>query len=151
MLEKLQKLILGTVIKNENFTLNQLPEAICIFFISIFIVFFTPFLGIIDSMIMLANEEGLKHLALSSFKSAFITVPIQLIIISFFSEVKRLKKIRTCLCGFIYWIRYCFKMLDLLDRPSFQHLSGVIQLILGLFTILASILVRLCVRRKIIP
>ena len=150
MLEKLQKLILGTVIKNENFTLNQLPEAICIFFISIFIVFFTPFLGIIDSMIMLANEEGLKHLALSSFKSAFITVPIQLIIISFFSEVKRLKKYGLAF-GFIYWIRYCFKMLDLLDRPSFQHLSGVIQLILGLFPILASILVRLCVRRKIIP
>jgi hypothetical protein len=150
MFAKLQRLVLGVEIKRENFTFKQLPEIIGIVFITLLILLFTPFLEIVDRIIVLANEDGLKQLALTSFKTAFITTPIQLVIISLFSEIKDpLKKYGLAFASLLSGFLVVFVMLDLLNDPSMENISGFFQLILGSFPIISAIIVRVCIKRNL--
>jgi hypothetical protein len=151
LLERLQKLILGVVIKRENFTLKQLPEIIGIIIITLLVVVFSPFLETIDRIIASANEEGLKHLALSSFKTSFIITPAQLVIISLFSEIKNpLKKYGIAFGALLSGFIVVYAILILLNDPLMENLSGFFQIILGLFPIITVIIVRVAVKKKII-
>ncbi len=151
LLERLQRLVFGVEIKRENFTLKQLPEIIGIIIITLLVVVFTPFLETIDKIIASANEEGLQYLALSSFKMAFITTPLQLVIISLFSKIKDpLKKCGIAFVALLSGFIVVYAMLNSLNDPLMENFSGFFQIILGLFPIITVIIVRVVIKKKII-